>query len=173
MATGYPRAGVALRGRERECVCACVYLYSCLWLIEQTLVEQVHQCVRVCVCVCVFQSALQSTQTGAHPCRAHKSDQLCVCVCVTGDHATLRLLSALSHRQHPQHKLIASGAGFTYGTHMAISTAASLLFLGGGRMSLTTTPASVAALLIAMYPVLPTSSTDNRCHLQVSYNPLP
>ncbi len=50
-------------------------------------------CVCVCVCVvCVFQSALQSIQTGAHPCRAHKSDQdkagvqgqkayrLCVCV---------------------------------------------------------------------------------------------
>ncbi len=25
--------------------------------------------------LCVFQSALQSIQTGAHPCRAHKSDQ--------------------------------------------------------------------------------------------------
>ncbi len=41
------------------------------------------RCVCACVCVRVFQSALQSIQTGAHPCRAHKSDQdVCVCVCV-------------------------------------------------------------------------------------------
>ncbi len=47
-----------------------------------------------CWCVCVFQSALQSIQTGAYPCRAHKSDQdkagvqrqdVCVCVCVCCD----------------------------------------------------------------------------------------
>ena len=42
-----------------------------------------------------------------------------------------------------------------------------LLFLGGGAASLGTSDAAVAALLLALYPRLPTTPQDNRCHLQV------
>lgn len=84
-----------------------------------------------------------------------------------GDLPTLRLLTGLSQRKHPSHGHVVSGLGATYGTHMAVNMAAGLLFLGGGRMTLTTTPSSIAALLIATYPVWPATPMDNRSHLQV------
>jgi hypothetical protein len=44
-----------------------------------------------------------------------------------------------------------------------------LLFLGGGAASLGTSHGAVAALLLALYPRLPTTPQDNRCHLQVRF----
>jgi len=41
------------------------------------------------------------------------------------------------------------------------------LFLGGGMRTFSTTNHSIAALLITLYPRLPTGPNDNRCHLQV------
>lgn len=81
---------------------------------------------------------------------------------------TLSLLESLSWRRHPSHGYVVSGLGMSYGVHMAINMAAGLLLLGGGGCSLAAggDPAAVAALLIACYPVLPTSPTDNRSHLQ-------
>lgn len=55
-----------------------------------------------------------------------------------------------------------------YGHHLAVSLAAGLLFLSGGRSSVSTSNESIAALLIALYPVWPCTPTDQRCHLQVS-----
>jgi anaphase-promoting complex subunit 1 len=40
------------------------------------------------------------------------------------------------------------------------------LYLGGGRLSLSTSPESIAALICACYPKFPTHSNDNRYHLQ-------
>lgn len=54
-----------------------------------------------------------------------------------------------------------------YGHHLAVSLAAGLLFLSGGRSSLSTSNEAIAALLIALYPVWPCTPTDQRCHLQV------
>ncbi|GJQ69220.1 putative complex, subunit [Trypoxylus dichotomus] len=54
----------------------------------------------------------------------------------------------------------------TYGSHLATHMALGLLFLGGGRYTLSNTPASVAALICAFYPKFPTHSNDNRYHLQ-------
>ena len=44
-----------------------------------------------------------------------------------------------------------------------------VLFLGGGAASLADSNEAVAALLLALYPRLPTTPQDNRCHLQVGY----
>ncbi|CAF97047.1 unnamed protein product, partial [Tetraodon nigroviridis] len=46
--------------------------------------------------------------------------------------------------------------------HMALG----LLFLGGGRYTLSTLNSAIAALLCALYPHFPAHSTDNRYHLQ-------
>ncbi|KAJ8917136.1 hypothetical protein NQ315_012628 [Exocentrus adspersus] len=54
----------------------------------------------------------------------------------------------------------------TYGSHLAIHMALGLLFLGGGRYTLSNSPSSVAALICAFYPKFPTHSNDNRYHLQ-------
>ncbi|KAK4776978.1 hypothetical protein SAY86_005666 [Trapa natans] len=53
-----------------------------------------------------------------------------------------------------------------YGTQMAISLAIGFLFLGGGMRTFSTSNSSIAALLITLYPRLPTGPNDNRCHLQ-------
>ena len=47
-------------------------------------------------------------------------------------------------------------------THMALG----FLYLGGGRLSLSTSPEAIAALVCACYPKFPTHSNDNRYHLQ-------
>lgn len=56
----------------------------------------------------------------------------------------------------------ASNTVVTYGSHLATHMALGLLFFGGGRYSLSTSPESIAALLIAFYPKFPTHSNDNR-----------
>ncbi|XP_073484146.1 anaphase-promoting complex subunit 1 [Aquarana catesbeiana] len=62
------------------------------------------------------------------------------------------------------HKKI--GGEMNYGFHLAHHMALGLLFLGGGRYSLSTSNSSIAALLCALYPHFPVHSTDNRYHLQ-------
>ncbi|XP_052768449.1 anaphase-promoting complex subunit 1-like isoform X2 [Mya arenaria] len=54
----------------------------------------------------------------------------------------------------------------TYGSHMAISMAMGLLFLGGGKYTLSTKEESIAVMLCAFFPKFPTHSNDNRYHLQ-------
>uniref|UniRef100_A0A7M4F1M5 Anaphase-promoting complex subunit 1 n=1 Tax=Crocodylus porosus TaxID=8502 RepID=A0A7M4F1M5_CROPO len=59
-----------------------------------------------------------------------------------------------------------TGGEMNYGFHLAHHMALGLLFLGGGRYSLSTSDSSIAALLCALYPHFPVHSTDNRYHLQ-------
>lgn len=58
------------------------------------------------------------------------------------------------------------GGEMNYGFHMAHHMALGLLFLGGGRYTLSTSNSAIAALLCALYPHFPAHSTDNRYHLQ-------
>ncbi|KAL5734362.1 hypothetical protein ACOSP7_032223 [Xanthoceras sorbifolium] len=53
-----------------------------------------------------------------------------------------------------------------YGIQMAVSLAIGFLFLGGGMRTFSTSNSSIAALLVSLYPRLPTGPNDNRCHLQ-------
>lgn len=50
---------------------------------------------------------------------------------------------------------------------MQVSLAIGFLFLGGGMWTFSTSNSSIAALLLTLYPRLPTGPNDNRCHLQV------
>lgn len=50
----------------------------------------------------------------------------------------------------------------TYGSHLATHMALGLLFLGGGRYTLSNSPNAVAALIISLFPKFPTHSNDNR-----------
>ncbi|KAM7172817.1 anaphase-promoting complex subunit 1 isoform 5-T5 [Macrochelys suwanniensis] len=59
-----------------------------------------------------------------------------------------------------------TGGEMNYGFHLAHHMALGLLFLGGGRYSLSTSDSSIAALLCALYPHFPVHSSDNRYHLQ-------
>ncbi|XP_015792112.1 anaphase-promoting complex subunit 1 [Tetranychus urticae] len=53
-----------------------------------------------------------------------------------------------------------------YGSHMASHMALGLLFLGGCRYTLSSSPESIAALICAFFPKYPIHSNDNRYHLQ-------
>jgi len=99
--------------------------------------------------------------------RAIVEQSICACVLAlsvvaagTGDLDVLRLIRYLRTRVGVQHSIV------TYGSHMALSLALGLLFMGGGTLTLSTSPASVAALVCALYPKFPTHSNDNRYHLQ-------
>ncbi|CAH0388207.1 unnamed protein product [Bemisia tabaci] len=79
----------------------------------------------------------------------------------TGELEVLRLVRYLRSRVGgPSNTVV------TYGSHLATHMALGLLFLGGGRYSISTSPAAIAALLCAFYPKFPTHSNDNRYHLQ-------
>ena len=74
----------------------------------------------------------------------------------TGDVDVLRLLR-VAHGH--------VGRTVTYGTHMATHMALGLLFVGGGRFTLGTSDAALAALLAALMPPYAASATDNGAHM--------
>ncbi|XP_077585962.1 anaphase-promoting complex subunit 1 isoform X1 [Stigmatopora nigra] len=75
----------------------------------------------------------------------------------TGNLKVLQLCRFLHYR---------TGGEMNYGFHMAHHMALGMLFLGGGRFTLSTSNSAIAALLCALYPHFPSHSTDNRYHLQ-------
>jgi len=102
---------------------------------------------------------------------------LCCVLAGSGNLDALRLLRSLRRRVEmphhpsagggppPQHGAVPGGS-ITYGSHLAISLATGLLFLGGGTHTLSTSPAATAALLAAVVPPFPASAMDNQGHLQ-------
>lgn len=76
----------------------------------------------------------------------------------TGDLGVLRYVRKLRLRCYDQ--------SVTYGSQMAVHMALGFLFLGGGRYTLSRSPAAIAALVCAIFPKFPMSSNDNRYHLQ-------
>lgn len=84
---------------------------------------------------------------------------LCVVMAGSGHLQTFRLLRYLRSRSSVEGHM-------EYGIQMSISLAIGFLFLGGGVRTFSTRDISVAALLITLYPRLPTGLNDNRCHLQ-------
>ncbi|OTF73812.1 anaphase-promoting complex subunit 1-like protein [Euroglyphus maynei] len=76
----------------------------------------------------------------------------------TGNVEIMRICRFLRCRINQTHVL--------YGSFMAIHMALGLLFLGGCRMTLNSSPESVAALICAFFPKYPIHTNDNRYHLQ-------
>ncbi|WOL06876.1 anaphase-promoting complex subunit 1 isoform X1 [Canna indica] len=77
----------------------------------------------------------------------------------SGHLRTFRLLRYLRGRSSTEGHI-------NYGIQMAVSLAIGFLFLGGGMQTLSTGNSAIAALLITLYPRLPTGPNDNRCLLQ-------
>jgi anaphase-promoting complex subunit 1 len=75
----------------------------------------------------------------------------------TGDLAVLRRLRSLHGRDD---------ANTTYGSHLAAHLAIGALFLGCGTATFGTSDLATASLIVAFYPLFPTSVQDNRSHLQ-------
>jgi hypothetical protein len=77
----------------------------------------------------------------------------------TGNLETLTLLRSINLKQRVDSEL-------TYGNHMAFSMAIGLLFLGGGKATLSRSNEAIAALIISLYPIFPMKTVDNKHHLQ-------
>ncbi|KAG8067808.1 hypothetical protein GUJ93_ZPchr0005g14946 [Zizania palustris] len=84
---------------------------------------------------------------------------LSVVMAGSGHLQTFRLLRYLRGRSSTEGQV-------NYGLQMAVSLAIGFLFLGGGTHTFSTSNSAVAALLVTLYPRLPTGPNDNRCHLQ-------
>ncbi|KAI8431904.1 hypothetical protein MSG28_004457 [Choristoneura fumiferana] len=97
---------------------------------------------------------------------------LCVCLlsagmimCGRGDIAVLRYCRRLRARGRAPPRASPPPA-LPHGAQMAIHCTIGLLFLGGGRATLSTSATSIGALVAAFFPKFPTHSEDNRYHLQ-------
>ena len=75
----------------------------------------------------------------------------------TGDLDALRVMRAQRKRLD---------AGVTYGNHMAIHMAIGMLFLGGGRYTLSRSNGAIAALVCSLYPRFSLNTSANRYYLQ-------
>ena len=75
----------------------------------------------------------------------------------TGDLETFRVLRSIRWRCDDD---------IRYGSHMAFGAAIGLLFLGGGSYTLGRSPEDIAALVMAFFPRLPSTTSDNQHHLQ-------
>ena len=53
-----------------------------------------------------------------------------------------------------------------YGYNMAIHMSLGFLFLGSGAFTFSRGDLAIASLLCALYPIFPSSPSDNRYHLQ-------
>ncbi|XP_033359600.1 anaphase-promoting complex subunit 1 isoform X2 [Bombus vosnesenskii] len=78
----------------------------------------------------------------------------------TGNLEIMRICRHIRTRVGPASNVV------TYGSHLATHMALGLLFLGGGKYTLSNSPSAVAALIISLFPKFPTHSNDNRYHLQ-------
>lgn len=87
---------------------------------------------------------------------------LCMVMAGTGELTCLRRLRyayGMSQKMMYLH-------GFKYGVHIATHMALGLLFLGGGRYTLGTSDAAIAAMIMAFFPRFHHVSSDNRSYLQ-------
>ncbi|XP_063048013.1 anaphase-promoting complex subunit 1 isoform X2 [Engraulis encrasicolus] len=117
-------------------------------------------------CLYKFARVFMQLLSASAPITGHYNVQTCLSMVLlslamvmsgSGDLKVLQLCRFL-------HKRV--GGEMNYGFHMAHHIALGLLFLGGGRYTLSTSNSAIAALLCALYPHFPVHSTDNRYHLQ-------
>ncbi|CUG91499.1 cyclosome subunit-like protein, putative, partial [Bodo saltans] len=104
----------------------------------------------------VLMNQVQKATNAFESCVASCAIALGLVMAGTGDSASLRVLRRILKKPN-----------VTYGTHLSVSMAIGLLFLGGGNLTLSNSVSSVAALMIAFYPCWPRDFNDNADHLQL------
>jgi len=75
----------------------------------------------------------------------------------TGDLIVFRRLRSMHGRDDPD---------TPYGSHLAAHLAIGALFMAGGSYTFGTSNIAIAALIVAFYPIFPTTILDNNSHLQ-------
>ncbi|QUC23151.1 uncharacterized protein UV8b_07392 [Ustilaginoidea virens] len=97
------------------------------------------------------------TRSNARTCQDILALSCSIVMAGTGDVVVLRRLRSLHGRDTPD---------VPFGSHLAAHLAIGSLFLGCGTVTFGTSDMAIAALLVAFYPIFPTSVMDNRSHLQ-------
>lgn len=104
----------------------------------------------------VAMNQVQKATNAFESCIASCGVALGLVMAGTGDSASFQVLRRILKKPNA-----------TFGSHMSASMSIGLLFLGGGSLTLSNSVSSVAALLIAFYPLWPRDYSDNSDHLQI------
>ncbi|KAI9743249.1 MAG: Anaphase-promoting complex subunit 1 [Claussenomyces sp. TS43310] len=124
--------------------------------VRDLLLQQLDEMMRISKLPCpTYDNKLTRTTT------RNCLDLLALCAATvmagTGDLHVFRRLRALHGRDD---------ADTPYGSHLSAHLAIGALFLGGGTYTFGTSNLAIAALIVAFYPLFPSSILDNRSHLQ-------
>ena len=124
---------------------------ACEMLMEQ--VRELHSLRQACG----GRNSRKAGKPTLEACLAATAIAMSMVMAGSGNLRCLRLLRVLRRRVDPE---------VSCGFHMALSMGMGFLFLGGGRLTLGTSNTAVAALLASIFPRFPSSTSDNRYHLQ-------
>lgn len=125
-------------------------------VVRDLVVHYLDQLMRICrLPASNYDQRL--TQSTVRNCQ----DLLALCTATimagTGDLTVLRRLRSMHGRDD---------SDTPYGSHLAAHLAIGALFLAGGTYTFGTSTIAIGALLVAFYPIFPTTILDNNSHLQ-------
>lgn len=120
------------------------------------LIHYLDQMMRICrIEADTFDKKL--TRNTVRNCQDLLALALATVMAGTGDLAVFRRLRSMHGRDDNE---------TPYGSHLAAHLAIGALFLGGGTYTFGTSNLAIAALLVAFYPIFPSTVQDNKSHLQ-------
>jgi len=123
---------------------------------RDVLVHYLDQFMRICeIKADTFDKKL--TRNTARNCQDLISLAASTVMAGTGDLKVFRRLRSLHGRDDKE---------TPYGSHLAAHLAVGTLFLGGGTFTFGTSNLAIAALIVAFYPLFPSTVQDNKSHLQ-------
>jgi anaphase-promoting complex subunit 1 len=125
-------------------------------VVRDLLVHFLDQFMRICrIEANTFDKKL--TRNTVRNCQDLVALSVATVMAGTGDLVVLRRLRSMHGRDDNE---------TPYGSHLAAHLALGALFLGGGTFTFNTSNLAIAALLVAFYPIFPSSIQDNKSHLQ-------
>ncbi|KAK2628833.1 hypothetical protein QTJ16_001936 [Diplocarpon rosae] len=124
--------------------------------VRDLLVHYLDQLIRICrLDANTFDKKL--TRNTVRNCQDLLALAVATVMAGTGDLVVFRRLRSMHGRDDNE---------TPYGSHLAAHLAIGALFLGGGTFTFGTSNLAIAALLVAFYPIFPSSVQDNKSHLQ-------
>jgi anaphase-promoting complex subunit 1 len=124
--------------------------------VRDLLVHFLDQLMRICrIEASTFDKKL--TRNTVRNCQDLLALAVATVMAGTGDLVVFRRLRSMHGRDD---------SDTPYGSHLATHLAIGALFLGGGTFTFGTSNLAIAALLVAFYPIFPSSIQDNKSHLQ-------
>ncbi|CZT42602.1 related to bimE protein [Rhynchosporium secalis] len=132
------------------------YAGSASTIVRDLLIHYLDQLMRICRLEAnTFDKKL--TRNTVRNCQDLIALAVATVMAGTGDVVVFRRLRSMHGRDDSE---------TPYGSHLAAHLAVGALFLGGGTFTFGTSNMAIAALLVAFYPIFPSSIQDNKSHLQ-------